>query len=210
MNVAITIGSTHQITVHYPAAQAQVVPSQLDPARFKIPARGRTGMLGFSSLDFMDNDQTRTFNGVRTVAFLTTSRSGVVYWTDVLFDWDAVISTTKPEGDPPAVLTAEDRSFRYGFGLPGGGVGSESLSPYTTVTPFAGGETSIALAYFDPVLDGFVPPANSNLLLPVGFTANDLGVSTVLAGVHAYGWSNWVAQGAILYWGTASGINQTT
>ena len=210
MNVAVTIGATHQITLHYPASQAQVVPAQLDPARYKIPARGRTGMFGFSCLDFMDNDQTRPFNGVRTVAFLTTSRSGVVYWTDVLFVWDAVISTTKPEGDPPATLTMEDRTFRYGFGLPGGGSGSESASPYNVVTPFAGGETSVALAYYDPVLDGFVPPTGSNLLLPAGFTTNDLGVSTVLAGVHAYGWSSWLAQGGIQYWGTASGISQTT
>jgi hypothetical protein len=209
MNIGVIVGTTHTINVHYPAAQAQVVPSQLDPARYKIPARGRIGTLGFSSLDFMDNDQVRAFNGVRAVAFLSTSRNGVVYWTDVLYDWDCVISTTKPEGDPPATLTAEDRSFRYGFGFPGGGIASESLGGYATVTPFAGGETLVALAYLDPVADGFILPTNQ-VTGAFGYLAAPPGMTTTLISGSTY-----QTTGGILYWGSgpagnASGITPTT
>ncbi len=211
MNVGVIIGTTHTINVHYPAAQAQVVPSQLDPARYKIPARGRLGTLGFSCLDFMAEDQARAFNGVRTVAFLTTSRNGVVFWTDVLYDWDMVISTTKPEGDPPATLTAEDRSFRYGYGYPGGGLTSESLAPYDVVTPFAGSETTVALAYFDSVYDGFIVPTN-RVTGAFGFLAAPTGYTPTLQPGSV---ATYIIPGGTLYWGSgpagnASGISPTT
>jgi hypothetical protein len=179
---AVLIGTTHQISMQYPASQAQLVPSQLDPARFKIPSRGRVGMFGFTCVDFKDNDLVRQFNGNRCVVVLQTSRAGVLYYTSVLYDWDCQVKLTIPEGDTPQTLVADDRTFRYSLDYPGGGGSSEA--PYTTVTPFAGGETSVALAYFDPINDVGVTPPGATIVVPTGPSFS--------------------------YWGSASGINQTT
>lgn len=185
------------MSLHYPASQAQVVPAQLDPARYKIPARGRTGTFGFTSLDFKDNDIIRPFNGNRCVVFLQTSRGGIIYYTSALFDWDCVSSLTIPEGDTPQTITTEEKTFRYSFDYAGGG-SSESTTPYSTVTPFAGGETLVGLAFFDPVNDGFIAPAGANMVAPPGYSP------ALIAG------STYSIPGGLSYWGSASGINQTT